>query len=81
MSEFITHTHMHMHTHTHTHTHMHMHTHTHTHTCTHTHSHLHTHSDVATYGGKEVISQFTTDIMNDGVWYTDANGREMQKRT
>lgn len=30
--------------------------------------------------GKEIISRFTTDIKNDGVFYTDSNGREMIKR-
>ena len=30
--------------------------------------------------GKEVISRFSTNLSTDGVWYTDANGREMQKR-
>ena len=30
--------------------------------------------------GKEVISRFSTNLTTGGVWYTDANGREMQKR-
>ena len=30
--------------------------------------------------GKEVVSRFTTDLDTDGTWYTDSNGREMQKR-
>ena len=30
--------------------------------------------------GKEVVSRFTTDLATDKTWYTDANGREMQKR-
>ena len=30
--------------------------------------------------GKEIVSRFTTDINNNGTWYTDSNGREMQKR-
>ena len=39
--------------------------------------HLHSFSDGL---GKEVISRFSTNLSTDGVWYTDANGREMQKR-
>lgn len=31
--------------------------------------------------GKEVISRFDTTLKTKGVFYTDANGREMQKRT
>ena len=30
--------------------------------------------------GREIVSRFTTDLDNDGIWYTDSNGREMQKR-
>ena len=30
--------------------------------------------------GKEVIARFDTNIESDGLYYTDANGREMQKR-
>ena len=30
--------------------------------------------------GKEVISRFSTGIQSDGVWYTDSNGRELQRR-
>lgn len=30
--------------------------------------------------GKEVISRFSTDLDTNRIWYTDANGREMQKR-
>lgn len=30
--------------------------------------------------GKEVISRFDTNLKTNGVFYTDANGREMQKR-
>lgn len=30
--------------------------------------------------GKEIISCFDTDIKSNGVFYTDANGREMQER-
>ena len=30
--------------------------------------------------GKEIISRFNSDLSSDSVWYTDANGREMQKR-
>ena len=30
--------------------------------------------------GKEIISRFDTDLVSNGIWYTDANGREMQKR-
>lgn len=30
--------------------------------------------------GKEIVSRFTTDINNDGVFYTDSNGREMIRR-
>jgi lysosomal alpha-mannosidase len=28
--------------------------------------------------GKEIISRFDTDLASSGMWYTDANGREMQ---
>ena len=31
--------------------------------------------------GKEIISKYSTAIENDGVFYTDANGREFMKRT
>lgn len=31
--------------------------------------------------GKEVVSVFTTNIQSAGVFYTDANGREILKRT
>ena len=30
--------------------------------------------------GKEVISRFQTDLKSEATWYTDANGRDMQKR-
>ncbi|KAG4070459.1 hypothetical protein HA402_005691 [Bradysia odoriphaga] len=30
--------------------------------------------------GKEIVSRFTTDINNAGVFYTDSNGREMIRR-
>lgn len=30
--------------------------------------------------GKEIVSRFTTDIANNGVFYTDSNGREMIRR-
>lgn len=30
--------------------------------------------------GKEIVSRFTTDINNDGVFFTDSNGREMIRR-
>ena len=30
--------------------------------------------------GKEIISRFNSDLSSNSVWYTDANGREMQKR-
>ena len=30
--------------------------------------------------GKEIISKFSTSLDTKGVWYTDANGRSMQKR-
>ena len=30
--------------------------------------------------GKEIISRFDTDIKSDGLFYTDANGREIQER-
>jgi lysosomal alpha-mannosidase len=30
--------------------------------------------------GKEVVSRFTTDLKSNATWYTDSNGREMQKR-
>ena len=36
--------------------------------------------DINMFGGREVISRYTTDIDNNGVWYTDANGREIQRR-
>jgi lysosomal alpha-mannosidase len=31
--------------------------------------------------GTEVVSHFKTDIHNAGVFYTDANGRQMLQRT
>ena len=36
--------------------------------------------DVSDAQGKEVITRFTTDIGNNATWYTDANGREFQRR-
>lgn len=36
-----------------------------------------THSD---HLGKEIVSRFSTDLDTNKTWYTDANGREMQKR-
>uniref|UniRef100_A0A1X7VKL5 Alpha-mannosidase n=1 Tax=Amphimedon queenslandica TaxID=400682 RepID=A0A1X7VKL5_AMPQE len=30
--------------------------------------------------GKEIISHFTTDLKSDSTFYTDSNGRDMQKR-
>ena len=30
--------------------------------------------------GKEIITRFDTDLMTNGVWYTDANGRQMLTR-
>ena len=30
--------------------------------------------------GKEIITRFDTNIQSDGLFYTDANGREMQER-
>ena len=30
--------------------------------------------------GKEIVSRFGTDLQTDKTWYTDANGKEMQKR-
>lgn len=30
--------------------------------------------------GKELVSKFSTDMVTDGVFYTDSNGREMLKR-
>ena len=30
--------------------------------------------------GKEVVMRLTTDVANNGTWYTDSNGREWQKR-
>ena len=30
--------------------------------------------------GKEVVTRFRTNISNEGIFYTDANGREMKKR-
>ncbi|KAJ6646687.1 Lysosomal alpha-mannosidase [Pseudolycoriella hygida] len=30
--------------------------------------------------GKEIVTRFTTDINNNGVFYTDSNGREMIRR-
>ena len=30
--------------------------------------------------GKEIISRFSTDLKTDATWYTDANGRQIQKR-
>ena len=30
--------------------------------------------------GKEIISHFQTDLKTNGIWYTDANGRDIQKR-
>lgn len=32
------------------------------------------------YRGKEIVSQYLTGIKSDGVFYTDSNGREFQKR-
>lgn len=31
--------------------------------------------------GKEIVSRFTSSVINCGVFYTDSNGREMLKRT
>lgn len=31
--------------------------------------------------GKEIVTQYRTDVASSGVFYTDANGREFQKRT
>ena len=30
--------------------------------------------------GKEIITRYSTGLQSNKVWYTDANGREMQKR-
>ena len=32
------------------------------------------------YWGKELIMKYKTDLRSNGVFYTDANGREMMKR-
>lgn len=32
------------------------------------------------YIGKEIITQYTTDFANEGVYYTDSNGREVLQR-
>ncbi|CAG9790669.1 unnamed protein product [Diatraea saccharalis] len=36
------------------------------------------HSDVTS--GKEVLIKYSTDLVNDGVFYTDSNGRQTMKR-
>ena len=35
---------------------------------------------VADHRGKEVVSRFSSDLQTAGIFYTDANGREMQRR-
>ena len=41
---------------------------------------LHCVSDCRDGLGKEIVSRFSTTLNNNGTWYTDANGREIQKR-
>ncbi|XP_063446500.1 lysosomal alpha-mannosidase-like isoform X2 [Mytilus trossulus] len=36
--------------------------------------------DISDKSGKEVISRYDTSLQNGGVFYTDANGREIQER-